>query len=132
MRCSFRSSLFSLLMAGIACAPLPARADVRQQVAEAEALADTDPEAALRRLDALAATTRGHDIRDVLDVEVQDDGIGFDVHAGEGVGLANVRERLRLLHGNRAQLIIEKPHDGGARAIIRVPFAPDIFAGSKA
>jgi sensor histidine kinase YesM len=73
------------------------------------------------------STPSGH----MLDVAVQDDGIGFDVHAGEGVGLANVRERLRLLHGNRAQLIIETPHDGGARVILRLPFAPDIFAGSK-
>jgi sensor histidine kinase YesM len=79
----------------------------------------------------IRATTSSTPSGDMLDVEVQDDGIGFDVHAGEGVGLANIRERLRLLHGNRAQLIIEKPHDGGARVIIRVPFAPDIFAGSK-
>ena len=67
----------------------------------------------------------------VLQIEVQDDGVGFDVHAGDGLGLTNIRERLRLLYGSRAQLIIEAPLDGGARAIIRMPFAPDIFAGNK-
>jgi len=82
------------------------------------------------RIDIRATTSNGPG-GDILDVEVHDDGIGFDVHAGEGVGLANIRERLRLLHGNRAQLIIETPHDGGARVIIRLPFTPDIFAGSK-
>lgn len=65
-------------------------------------------------------------------VEVCDDGVGFDVHAGDGVGLNNVRERLRILYGNRAQLLIEAPFDGGARATIRLPYAPDIFAARAA
>ncbi len=64
----------------------------------------------------------------LLQVDVLDDGVGFDIHAGDGVGLANVRERLRLLYGQRAQLIIEAPLAGGARASIRLPYAPDIFA----
>eukprot|EP01032_Pedospumella_encystans_P032511 gene32511-36704_t len=38
----------------------------------------------------------------VLQLEVQDDGVGFDVHAGDGLGLTNIRERLRLLYGSRA------------------------------
>jgi LytS/YehU family sensor histidine kinase len=66
----------------------------------------------------------------MLQVDVIDDGIGFDIHAADGVGLANVRERLRILYGNRAQLVIEKPLIGGTRASIRIPYAPDIFAGS--
>ena len=65
-------------------------------------------------------------------VEVCDDGVGFNVHAGDGVGLNNVRERLRILYGNRAQLLIEAPLDGGARATIRLPYAPDIFAARAA
>ena len=65
-------------------------------------------------------------------VEVCDDGVGFNVHAGDGVGLTNVRERLRILYGNRAQLLIEAPLDGGARATIRLPYAPDIFAARAA
>ena len=65
----------------------------------------------------------------MLQVDVVDDGIGFNVHAGDGVGLANVRERLRILYGQRAQLVIEAPLTGGTRASIRIPYAPDIFAG---
>jgi sensor histidine kinase YesM len=66
----------------------------------------------------------------MLQVDVIDDGIGFNVHAGDGVGLANVRERLRILYGSRAQLVIEAPLTGGTRSSIRIPYAPDIFAGS--
>lgn len=67
-----------------------------------------------------------------MQVEVQDDGVGFNLHADDGVGLANVRERLRLLYGRRAQLVLEAPPGGGTRALIRLPYAPDIFAGSAA
>ncbi|USX13453.1 histidine kinase [Oxalobacteraceae bacterium OTU3CAMAD1] len=68
----------------------------------------------------------------MLQVDVIDDGIGFNVHAGDGLGLANVRERLRILYGQRAQLVIEAPLTGGTRASIRVPYAPDIFSdGAK-
>ena len=67
-----------------------------------------------------------------MQVEVRDDGVGFNLHADDGVGLSNVRERLRLLYGQRAQLVLEAPHGGGTRALIRLPYAPDIFAGSAA
>ncbi|GJI95448.1 hypothetical protein RugamoR57_21660 [Duganella caerulea] len=67
----------------------------------------------------------------MLQVDVLDDGIGFNLHAGDGLGLTNVRERLRILYGNRAQLVIEAPLTGGTRATIRIPYAPDIFAGSS-
>ncbi|WP_338770979.1 histidine kinase [Massilia sp. METH4] len=67
----------------------------------------------------------------VLQVDVQDDGVGFSRYAGDGVGLANVRERLKLMYGTRAQLQIETPPEGGCRASISVPFAPDIFAGKN-
>jgi sensor histidine kinase YesM len=65
----------------------------------------------------------------ILQVDVIDDGIGFNAFAGDGLGLANVRERLRIQYGNRAQLVIEAPLTGGTRASIRVPYAPDIFQG---
>jgi LytS/YehU family sensor histidine kinase len=66
----------------------------------------------------------------MLQVDVIDDGIGFNVHAGDGLGLSNVRERLRILYGARAQLVIEAPLTGGTRAGIRLPYAPDIFAAT--
>ncbi len=57
-----------------------------------------------------------------MQVDVRDNGVGFNMTANDGVGLANIRERLQLLHGNRAELVIESPLDGGALCSIRVPF----------
>lgn len=57
-----------------------------------------------------------------LHVDVCDDGIGIDLHAGEGIGLANIRERLQLLYGAAAELVIEAPPGGGACASIRLPY----------
>jgi hypothetical protein len=58
----------------------------------------------------------------ILHVEVCDDGAGIDLHADEGVGLANIRERLRLLYGDQAELIMHALPDGGACATIRLPY----------
>lgn len=57
-----------------------------------------------------------------LIVDVCDDGIGIDLHADDGVGLANIRERLQLLYGNQAELVIEAPPGGGACASVRIPY----------
>ena len=57
-----------------------------------------------------------------LQVDVCDDGVGFDLHAGDGVGLANIRERLRLLYGKQAELVIEARPTGGACVSIRLPY----------
>ena len=58
-----------------------------------------------------------------LQVDVRDNGAGFDTHADEGVGLANIRERLRLLYGKEAELVIEAPPEGGALTSIRLPYS---------
>jgi sensor histidine kinase YesM len=57
-----------------------------------------------------------------LQVEVRDNGVGFNPRADDGVGLANIRERLRLLYGNAAELVIEAPPEGGACVSIRIPY----------
>jgi Histidine kinase len=59
---------------------------------------------------------------DALEVVVTDSGAGFASTIGTGIGLANVRARLRTLYGTRGQLALEshKPH--GVRAAIRLPF----------
>jgi len=67
-------------------------------------------------------TVRGHVNEATLHVDVCDDGIGIDLHADEGVGLANIRERLALLYGKDAELVIELPPGGGACASIRLPY----------
>lgn len=57
-----------------------------------------------------------------LVVEVRDNGVGFKPISDDGLGLANIRERLQLLFGSAAQLQIEAPPEGGTRASIRLPY----------
>jgi signal transduction histidine kinase len=59
-----------------------------------------------------------------LAVSVADTGLGFGkaATAGTGVGLANVRERLQLLYGNRAQLAVTENAAGGTTVTITVPY----------
>lgn len=57
-----------------------------------------------------------------LQVDVSDDGVGFDMHADDGIGLSNIRERLNMLYGAKAQLIIEIPQEGGTKVSIRLPY----------
>jgi sensor histidine kinase YesM len=57
-----------------------------------------------------------------LAVHVLDTGVGFMPNAEAGVGLANVRERLKALYNGRAELIISLPPAGGTRATIKVPY----------
>jgi hypothetical protein len=57
-----------------------------------------------------------------LHVDVCDDGVGINLHADDGVGLANIRERLHLLYGVCAELVIEAPACGGSCASIRIPY----------
>lgn len=77
-----------------------------------------EPKIAGGRIDVSAAMLDG-----AMQVNVRDNGVGFNLHADEGVGLANIRERLRLLYDNRAELLIEAPLEGGAIAAIRVPYS---------
>jgi len=67
-------------------------------------------------------TVRSQVVGAILHVDVCDDGVGIDLHADEGVGLANIRERLALLYGKDAELVIEMPPGGGACASIRLPY----------
>jgi LytS/YehU family sensor histidine kinase len=76
-----------------------------------------EPKAGGGRLDISAEVVDGQ-----LAVHVQDSGVGFRPDAGSGVGLANIRERLKALHGERAELIIDLPPAGGTCATIRVPY----------
>jgi sensor histidine kinase YesM len=58
-----------------------------------------------------------------LAVRVVDDGAGFaPAGDGGGVGLANIRERLQALYGQRAELVIAVPPEGGTSATITIPY----------
>ncbi len=58
----------------------------------------------------------------VLVLWVSDSGPGLRADATPGVGLENIRERLRTLYGSRAELVLSSQPGGGTRAEIRLPF----------
>jgi len=57
----------------------------------------------------------------IMRIEVADTGMGFSDFNKAGVGIANVRERLALLFGEKGSLTIEENKPQGVRAIIEVP-----------
>jgi sensor histidine kinase YesM len=67
-----------------------------------------------------------------LAVTVADTGVGFGkaATAGTGVGLANIRERLQLLYGNKATLSVRENSGGGTAVTVTVPYKS--IAGSSA
>jgi LytS/YehU family sensor histidine kinase len=57
-----------------------------------------------------------------LAVTVADDGAGFGASsAGTGLGLANIRERLQQMHGERAALQLRARPGGGVEATLTLP-----------
>jgi sensor histidine kinase YesM len=57
----------------------------------------------------------------LIRIEVRDTGTGFTSSGEGGVGLGNVRKRLKLLYGDKGRLIIEENKPNGVRVIIEVP-----------
>jgi len=76
-----------------------------------------EPKAAGGRLEISAEIVDGQ-----LAVHVLDNGVGFMPKTDDGVGLANIRERLKALYNGRAELIISVPPAGGTCATIKVPY----------
>ena len=58
---------------------------------------------------------------DLIRIEVMDTGLGFSSFQKAGVGIGNVRERIKLLYGEKGRLILEENEPNGVRAIIEVP-----------
>ena len=58
---------------------------------------------------------------DLIEIEVTDTGSGFSSFHNTGVGIGNVRERIKLLYGEKGRLILEENEPNGVRAIIEVP-----------
>ena len=56
-----------------------------------------------------------------LRVTVEDDGRGLVEPIGQGVGLGNVRERLRAIYGENARLDLAGREGGGTVATVEVP-----------
>jgi hypothetical protein len=60
----------------------------------------------------------------MLIVTVDDDGVGFGGKtAGNGIGLVNIRERLKAIYGNDASLLLTEREDGGMRASLQILLA---------
>jgi LytS/YehU family sensor histidine kinase len=76
-----------------------------------------EPKAEGGRLEIRAEVVDGR-----LAVRVCDNGKGFVPNAKAGVGLANIRERLRVIYRDRADLVITVPAEGGTCATITVPY----------
>ena len=58
---------------------------------------------------------------EVIRIEISDDGQGFSSFNKTGVGIGNVRERIKLLYGGKGRLIVEENKPNGVRAVIEVP-----------
>ncbi|WP_379678068.1 sensor histidine kinase [Massilia consociata] len=57
----------------------------------------------------------------MLEVTVADDGVGFGAAAGSGIGLSNIRERLKHLYDGTAALSLHANPGGGVTAGIVLP-----------
>ncbi|MDO8285641.1 MAG: sensor histidine kinase [Rhodoferax sp.] len=59
-----------------------------------------------------------------LAVTVADTGLGFGKAdtAGTGIGLSNIRERLALLYGGKASLVVKETPGGGTSVTITIPY----------
>lgn len=75
---------------------------------------------------------RAEIIHGKLTVTVADTGVGFGAAgtSGTGVGLANIRERLQLLHGNQASLTVTANSPTGTVVTIAVPYRTVVASAS--
>jgi two-component system LytT family sensor kinase len=80
-------------------------------------------------------TLRSRVIKSRLVVEVEDDGVGMgaaqliaqpDGFGGGGIGMANVAERLKVLYGDTAKMMIENREGGGTLIRLRLPILPNL------
>jgi two-component system, LytTR family, sensor kinase len=79
-------------------------------------------------------TLRSRLIKSRLVVEVEDDGVGMgaaqlfeqpDGLGGSGIGMANVAERLKVLYGDTAKMMIDSRQGGGTQIRLRLPILPN-------
>jgi LytS/YehU family sensor histidine kinase len=68
-------------------------------------------------------TIRAEEAQGRLRVSVADTGEGVKPKTGGGVGLTNIRERLKALYGSSARLVMEENAPRGVVASIEVPAA---------
>lgn len=110
---------------GLSCAEFPSM--MLQTMIENCIKHGLEPKPEGGRIDVEADVARGK-----LRVKVSDTGVGFTADAKDGVGLANIRERLRLLYGNAASLTLSPKPGGGTIAMIELPYRDDDGQQNKA
>lgn len=75
------------------------------------------------KVDGGSITVRSRMIGAILQIEVEDDGVGMEgssaTSGAAGIGLSNVRERLSVLYGEQASMTILLP-PGGEGTLIRI------------
>ncbi|MFZ5892802.1 MAG: sensor histidine kinase [Myxococcota bacterium] len=67
-----------------------------------------------------------HRTGQLLEICIQDDGVGFGQSTQQGAGraMANCKDRLRLTYGDRAGLEIDDAAGGGTRVVVTIPPSP--------
>lgn len=103
---------------GLSCAEFPSM--MLQTLIENCIKHGLEPKPEGGRIDVKAEVARGK-----LRVQVSDTGVGFAKDASDGVGLANIRERLRLLYDKTATLSLAPNEAGGTIATIELPYRDD-------
>jgi len=79
-------------------------------------------------------TVRAQIVHGKLAVTVADTGLGFGkaATAGTGTGLANIRERLKLLYGNKASMVVSENVPSGTVVTLTVPYQAQTREGDDA
>ncbi len=79
-------------------------------------------------------TVRAEIVHGKLAVTVADTGLGFGkaATAGTGIGLNNIRERLKLLHGHRASMTVADNSPSGTVVTLTVPYFSQARDGETA
>jgi two-component system LytT family sensor kinase len=81
------------------------------------------------KIDGGTICLRSRVVDEILIVEVEDDGAGISdrvpVGANNGIGLANVRERLNVLYGDRARVELESQPNRGTLVRLILPIPQD-------